>query len=158
MGWQDCQSLTHTHTPTTTPFSPCQFILPTLSVLLFIHVQRPLFVFLHSWDSTFTMVVGFLLARRFVVCSFLTRRPLFIFPHAEGWESCSSSCTGRGSTRSHTGRRRVAYLWSFMFSTEWKLGTFFLCFVLTDYALGLLSSPCFVGCGVQLHFGANMHP
>ena len=44
------------------------------------------------------------------------------------------------------------------FPTEWKSGMFFLCFGLTDYVLGLLSSPCFVGCGVQLRFGATIHP
>ena len=71
--------LSHSSIFSTTPFSPCKFVLLTLSVLLFTHAQRPLFVCLHSWASTLTMVVGFLLAHRFVVYSFLTWRPLFVF-------------------------------------------------------------------------------
>ena len=90
VGWQDYQSLTHTHTPPTIPFSPCRFILPTLSILLFIHAQRPLSVCLHSWASTFTMVVGFLLARRFMVCSFLTRRESLFILACIGWSVRSS--------------------------------------------------------------------
>ena len=41
--------------------------------------------------------------------------------------------------------------------TEWKSSMFFLCFGVTDYVLGMLSSPRFVGCGVQLRFGATVH-